>query len=110
MNKHFARESVSSSGRVKIGGKVFITPCRFERCPDKADYRQYVGEQVEALHFKSIKKIPMYKKVLVIIVGILLSAMTIKLIYTANLITFLTASPFIILSYIALVCMWVLDD
>jgi len=54
VNKHFARESVSSSGRVKIGGKVFITPCRFERCPDKADYRQYVGEQVEALHFKSI--------------------------------------------------------
>ena len=52
----------------------------------------------------------MYKKVIVIIVAILLSAMTIKLIYMVNLITFLTASPFIILSYIALVCMWVLDD
>lgn len=52
----------------------------------------------------------MYAKVLVIIVGVLLSAMTIKFIYTANLTTFLTESPFIILSYIALVCMWVLDD
>ena len=52
----------------------------------------------------------MYAKVLVIIIGILLSAMTIKFIYTANLTTFLTESPFIILSYIALVCMWVLDD
>ena len=52
----------------------------------------------------------MYKKVIVIIVGILLLAMTIKFIYTANLITFLTVSPFIILIFIALVCMWVLDD
>ena len=52
----------------------------------------------------------MYNRVLVLIVGILLSAMTIKLIYTANLVTFLTASPFIILSFMALVCMWVLDD
>ena len=52
----------------------------------------------------------MYKKVLVIIVGILLSAITIKLIYTANLKDFLTASPFIIMSYIALVWMWALDD
>ena len=110
MNKHFARETTISNGRVKIGGMVFITPCRFERYPDKADYRQYVGEQVEALHFNQFKRrFLMYKKFLVIIVGILLSAMTIKLIYTANLITFLTASPFIILSYIALVCMWVLD-
>ncbi|PSJ81329.1 hypothetical protein C7N83_01225 [Neisseria iguanae] len=30
---------------------VFITPCRIERRPDKADYRQQVGEQVETLHF-----------------------------------------------------------
>ena len=68
-------------------------------------------EQVEALHFKSIqKKIPMYAKILVIIIGILLSAMTTNLIYTANLKTFLAASPFIILSFIALVCMWVSDD
>ena len=52
----------------------------------------------------------MYAKVLVIIIGILLSAMTIKLIYTTNLKTFLTASPFIILSFVALVCMWVSDD
>jgi len=53
VNKHFARETTSSNGRVKIGGMVFITPCRFERCPDKADYRQYVGEQVEALQLNS---------------------------------------------------------
>lgn len=52
----------------------------------------------------------MYKKVIVIIIGILLSAMTIKLIYMGNLIDFLTASPFIIMSYIALVGMWALDD
>lgn len=52
----------------------------------------------------------MYVKVFVIIFGIFLSAMTIKFIYTANLTTFLTESPFIILSYITLVCMWVLDD
>lgn len=51
----------------------------------------------------------MYKKFIVIIIGIFLSAMTIKLIYTANLTTFLTASPFIILSFVTLVCMWVLD-
>lgn len=52
----------------------------------------------------------MYAKVLVIIIGILLSAMTIKLMHTVNLKTFLEASPFIILSFIALVCMWVSDD
>jgi len=52
----------------------------------------------------------MYKKVLVIIIGILLSAITIKLIYTDNLINFLKASPFIIGSYMALVWMWALDD
>lgn len=52
----------------------------------------------------------MYKKFLVIIIGILLSVMTIDLIYTANLIDFLKASPFIIMSYMALVAMWALDD
>lgn len=52
----------------------------------------------------------MYVKVIVIIVGILLSAVTIKLIYTANLKTILTASPFIFLSFMALVGMWVSDD
>lgn len=52
----------------------------------------------------------MYAKVLVIIVGMMLSAIIIKLIYTANLINYLKASPFIIGSFMALVCMWVLDD
>jgi hypothetical protein len=52
----------------------------------------------------------MYKKVLVIIIGILLSAITVKLIYMANLINFLKASPFIIGSFMALVWMWALDD
>lgn len=52
----------------------------------------------------------MYVKVIVIIVGILLSAVTIKLIYAADLKTILTASPFIFLSFMALVGMWVSDD
>jgi len=67
------------------------------------------------IHFKKLlisiqKKIPMYVKVIVIIVGILLSTVTIKLIYTADLKTILTASPFIFLSFMALVGMWVSDD
>jgi len=53
VNKHFTRETTISNGRVKIGGKAVIALCRFERCPDKADYRQYVGEQVEALQLNS---------------------------------------------------------